>query len=56
MSTSRITTQDRYTKITDLHRLTQLPTIEAYINNLSEKFYTHKLKMQQTEVTYNSIL
>lgn len=40
----RLTTdKDRYTKITDLHRLASIPTIDEYIYHISEKFYRHKL-------------
>lgn len=45
-----VKSKDRYTKITDLHRLTRLPTLDEYIYNISEKFYTHKLNAnRQTE-------
>lgn len=44
-----ITNKDRYTRITDLHRLTGLPLLTDFINDTSRKFY-------QTQLSFNPLL
>jgi hypothetical protein len=46
-----ITNTDRFTRITELHHLTQIPTIPQYVHVISQKFY--KTQLYNNNLTRN---